>query len=648
MADEEYVLESNALLNGHVFCTTGLEPEIWLQTSQKVKSMGGEFDKTLTQNTHYLIVGSRNTSKYEFCVIKRPDVIFLHQSAVFKLFDKWKEGKSLDARAELFAARYSVFSDCLISFTGIARGPKRDQYIDMIERNGGKCMGELNKQVTYLVTERGTTGDKRKYAKIWEIPAVLPEWIHLSTVRGAILPTAWFADDVDPDQIEALAQDIKKKTYAQTKPEYEITLHTSNRLVRPQKRRRAAADNEWGFLKKKREQIDSNSLTAPVLHLDDHQQPDQTSVKRIEHGMKTSVVSKGSHSASTNDIFAGQIFEFYGFDERQLRILEQSVIAHQGQTAGSAQLQPTLTILNADMAPEEASSVMDSRHTSEFFTHWAIERSLHQKCLALDLWGQYVQHRNLYELSKLAIGLSGYTGIELLHLEKLIDILGAQYRPTFTRECDVLICQSESSKKYAFAKQWNIDIVNEKWLWQCATKGELVPLESKELVMDGKSYRGRRVGDLKAQTKSEGAGPTINEPDASSLIHDRRVHSSASNEKVSRPGRRLIGKKAEGTSLSGQSDSMGSEPNIQGRVRLNTNSGTATATPTITTDPYNDNMNGDTTGTIQFIDDDLQHERNKILQALGQPSEQSVPIKAMRPAADLTNKRKLRTRNIIR
>lgn len=665
MVENEY-LESHNPLRGLVFSSTGLEPEIWLQTCQKVKTMGGEFDKTLTQNTHYLIVGSRKTSKYEFCVLKRPDVIFLHQSAIFNLFEKWKEGQTLDARQELFAnGRYPVFGDCIISFTGIARGPQRNEYIDLVESNGGKCMGELNKQVTYLVAARGSTGDKRKYGKIWEIPAVLPEWIQLSTIRGAILPTALFRDDDEnasnlSERIEKLSQEIKSRTYAQTRSEYEVTLYNGNRLVRPQRKRKAAAENEWTLLKKKREQFERNeSVSNEVKQEEDSSHNvnlDKTEEKQVSN----------PSSLQSANIFQQKVFEFYGFDERQLRILEQSILLYNGQTAGAAQSNPDIVILNADMDEEEVSSIesrLDTVRTG-IYTHWAVERSLHYKTLKLDKWGQYVHHQEQKVLSGISVGISGYSGVELLHLERLIGLLGADYKPTFNKQCSVLVCQSVDAKKYKFAVQWHVDVVTEAWLWKCAETGQLAPLDSDEFVLDNFRSENRTVGSWKkfvdnravrqGTDKEEmhvGSKPLLNHVAARAATTTNTLLRESSRPINS--GRRLMGKKAQSVSVSSSSGRLDTSlvTSAYPVSRASEMKTIASSTATITNDQFSDNLNStafETTGTIQFIDDDIQNQRNKILQALGQPSEQGMPTKAMQPAADLTNKRKLRTRNIMR
>lgn len=81
------------------------------------------------------------------------------------------------------------------------------------------------------------------------------------------------------------------------------------------------------------------------------------------------------------------------------------------------------------------------------------------------------------DFKNLAISISGFSGPDLLHVERLLALLGADYYNTLTRKRSLLLVQEGASgPKTAKAKQWGIPVVNVGWLWTVISQGD-VPVE---------------------------------------------------------------------------------------------------------------------------------------------------------------------------
>jgi len=78
------------------------------------------------------------------------------------------------------------------------------------------------------------------------------------------------------------------------------------------------------------------------------------------------------------------------------------------------------------------------------------------------------------DLKDVAISITGFSGADLLHIERLIELLGAQFYNNLTRKRSLLLCpdQSITGPKTIKAKEWGIPIVNVGWLWEVISKGD--------------------------------------------------------------------------------------------------------------------------------------------------------------------------------
>jgi len=75
----------------------------------------------------------------------------------------------------------------------------------------------------------------------------------------------------------------------------------------------------------------------------------------------------------------------------------------------------------------------------------------------------------------LTINSTGFEGVDLLHLSKLVKLAGATYDETLRPRISVLICNKAkaNSEKQRYARSWGIPVVSDAFLWACLQSGRL-------------------------------------------------------------------------------------------------------------------------------------------------------------------------------
>jgi hypothetical protein len=79
------------------------------------------------------------------------------------------------------------------------------------------------------------------------------------------------------------------------------------------------------------------------------------------------------------------------------------------------------------------------------------------------------------DCKSMIITCSGYTELwERRHVKDMVTTIGAQYTSSMTRANTHLICKRAAGEKFLKAKEWNIVVVNDKWLSDIVLEG-IVP-----------------------------------------------------------------------------------------------------------------------------------------------------------------------------
>lgn len=171
-------------------------------------------------------------------------------------------------------------------------------------------------------------------------------------------------------------------------------------------------------------------------------------------------------------IFENSIFYLHGFGEKKLPVLKKVIESNGGTISLDInQHQLTHLILYSNLPLEDRPDLSKLDESVLIGTEWLIERSLDKKVLVYDHWCHYIKYRNLSDFENIGISISGFSGTELLHIERLIGILGANYCQKFNSKVDLLIAEPGSTKE-EYAKRWKIPIVSSDWLWKSAQMGK--------------------------------------------------------------------------------------------------------------------------------------------------------------------------------
>lgn len=107
---------------------------------------------------------------------------------------------------------------------------------------------------------------------------------------------------------------------------------------------------------------------------------------------------------------------------------------------------------------------IESFRSDHVQTHaWSVSKTLY-----------YPQHSRLIsDLDNIAISITGFSGPDLLHIERLIALLGGQYYSNLTRKRSLLLTPDGkmNGPKLAKAREWDIPIVSVDWLWEVIARG---------------------------------------------------------------------------------------------------------------------------------------------------------------------------------
>lgn len=432
------------------FSTTSVLEPMATTLRNTIVELGGQCRRNLEATTQFLILGDlgrgRWSQKYNFTMEMRSDIVILETDTIQAMHDIWMSGKDIDGRAELRERKLRPFQGLRVCLTNLPNS-EREFLTSVIQDNGGEVSGSLKSECHVLISAQDS-GRKVEAARAWHIPVVVPEWAIKSLERGY----AW-----SPEMfLIHLAPEDRKKSLCSDAGSTIVTSMVSGTTSLASKNRALRSESAWNSL-----------MGAPSAKRAAPERPDSRSL--------APPAKKAASTIATPNValFQGLKFSLHGFDERQANILQKTLESH-----GATIVQENRDYYIVYSLCENAPST-----DSKCITEWAIERSLHKKSLLLDdVWGTHIGHKKIKDFSGLEICLSGFSGIELLHLSRLIPVLGGQFCETLTAQRDVLI-STKTSNKFKHAQSWDIPIVNENWLWECARKGELVDLA--KFVLEG-------------------------------------------------------------------------------------------------------------------------------------------------------------------
>lgn len=445
------------------FCCTALALDVKSELSAKIEAMGGICYPNLMSDINVLIVGGKSSDKYLFSVQKRYDILFTDAQSILDLHSRWSEGENItigtrDDSSELaFIPQLKPFQGMCVSISRIDSGEwtKKD-LCDIIEKNGGQALVNLTAAANCLVT---TERAGRRYEKAveWEIPVIHPNWVRDSVRRGALLDPLYY----DLSKVGSV-QEMTGKACVVWK---QLEEHRAKQMIKNAKRKAVHTEpveeeeeDDLDSDKTRQTKKTRSSLTAWKTIVNN--KPQVTAVRAPEPETERMTQSK-------NYLFKNLRFLVYGFSAKQTAILSKIITSHNGSVEELKQEDkwntsyPNLDSVSYAVIPHNINSDTELRDMEEFLklngksitilTEWFIERSLYYNQLKLDLWvrpivlresiAKYPSRLEEEPPARLKVGISGFSGCELLHIEKLLALLSTylEFSDKLTKNTNFLI-----------------------------------------------------------------------------------------------------------------------------------------------------------------------------------------------------------------
>lgn len=515
---------------GLTFCCTGMLSAQRHESAQQIVALGGTHYTDLMSLVKFLVVGNRNTEKYRYSVRYRHDIVFLLADQIADIHSRWVSGQEclFDPGSVLLPA----FSSFVVCIARVERPSTQDVlklFREKYRLPPSGCVASTRVQDAFLVDEitlalsaldakvsttltpacnvligTDTAGKRYTMAKQWGIPAVHPLWVYDSCLRGAALDLDDYVVSEDVGNLYNNGCFVWRELYA-LRREPKAALKTARNTDRRVPVKRSL--QIWTSI-----MSNQGSHTSKLVKdstWDDAGSGDELDTQeRKENATSTpeTVVSA---------LFLGYKFLPVGFSIPQQRVLLRVVELHQGEIAELGE-DSTITHLlllvkngpQANLMLLALPSVLKRRVNNkdvQVVTDWFIERSIFYNHVRHDMWAKPLQ--GLVPLAtRYKVSVTGFTGVELLHIEKLIGYLNLEFCENLGANRDLLIINvnlfktafmknspalfqykhkdilncpvysnGDDSKSVAAlslknkinaAKKWNIPIVSIAYLWE--------------------------------------------------------------------------------------------------------------------------------------------------------------------------------------
>lgn len=461
----------------------------------QLEALGGKYYPDLMTDVNILVVGNKDTPKYKYCVKNRNDIIFINFKAIPSIYQSWlnDNNQTINNFLEKTFENYSICISRLNPTNSIdlqlEKYPHRTKYVkylyeftslsSFVNNNGGEATDVLRNSININISTE-LSGKRYQMSNKWNIPTVHPLWIIDSLERGASLPV----DD------------------------YIITLETTE----------LNGCNIWDQLTKREESKSDKPLKKRIdvwnsIMINNEYKPKQSSWDESEEEEEEPTLTR--IESTKLKLFSGLKFLIIGFTNHQIKLLTNVITSNDGEVNTTQENDETIThilipynscLTNSSFKkiPGFYKEKINDRKIL-IINEWFIERSIFYKKIVHDNWS--VPFKSITPSNQpLEICISGFTGIELLHIPKLIELLGFKYCETlnssknlliininlfkkklisnsqlFNYKSDIINCPTyndsdksvsllSSTNKINAAKKWNIPIVSLSYLWEILSK----------------------------------------------------------------------------------------------------------------------------------------------------------------------------------
>lgn len=478
----------------------------------------------LMSDVVYLIVGERFSAKYSYSVKNRHDVFLVDADTILRIYDHWLGGEDekLDIsqyelplfkaiticmlRIELPANHAQLLGEKFRKRPAADQLPSRDLFdsqklLAFMEAHGAKVLDSLL-QSTDLVISTECSGRRYTKAVEWHVPVVHPMWVFDSFLRqAALLPDDYALKETRTEYNDGC--NVWNQFFNRKRP----SAREEDDFFEPSKRSRLRTDTKvWNSIMSERTAF----LTAKSTNNDAWDDEEYEEEIRDE-----APVAPKPLEPVKSALFRGLKFLVVGFTETENGLLSRVIESHTGETARpNTSEDETITHVVVPVQKSAQSPAMlrmlrleikarINNREIEVVTEWFLERSIFYNKITLDGWGKPIKGL-VRAKHPFAVCISGFVGIELLHLEKLIGYLNFEYCDTLNAKRDLLVVninlfkplltksspelynykykdivncpvhqsgtssvsRISSKNKINAAKKWHIPIVSIAYLWE--------------------------------------------------------------------------------------------------------------------------------------------------------------------------------------
>ncbi|KAL2838807.1 hypothetical protein BJY01DRAFT_32462 [Aspergillus pseudoustus] len=520
-------------LAGVVLCFTSILAEERTEIVSVASQMGAEHSYDLTSGVTHLLIGEINTPKYKFVARERSDVVVLRKEWVEAVRQSWIKGGDTDIHALEEHYKFPTFFGLAISITGFEDMALRNYLRTNAELNGAEFRRDLTKTVTHLVA-RSAEGEKYKFATQWDIKVVTLKWFTDSIKRGMVLEETLYHPLLPPEKQGAGAWNRSVPTM---KPKPAESENSSN--PRPRKLRRIAStklgdqnENIWGDIvgigfetaapKPAREDrqvlFEKRAKDVAVL------QVAKSFVSQTTFGAPSQPRARSTEPGvnQRNGFLDGCFFLIHGFSSKQTTVLREHL------SFNGAQLVDSLSEFSRPDIPKtgdgiyiivpyktpqsQGPSTEDLAFECETVTDMWLERCLDAKTLVSPeshIANTPLPSFPINGLSGMKICSTGFSRIDLLHLSKLVNLVGATYNEYLTPTASVLICSDSASlnhEKLRHTHEWGVPTVTGDWLWASIRNEKKQPFDP--YLIQKQSTQSNEDLEVRAGSRSESRRPS--------------------------------------------------------------------------------------------------------------------------------------------
>ncbi|KAJ5558787.1 hypothetical protein N7535_009332 [Penicillium sp. DV-2018c] len=473
------------------------------------EQMGAMHSVHLTSEVTHLLVGDTNSDKYRFVARERNDVVAMKPEWIEAVRQSWTQGEDIDLPALEREHRLPTLHGLKICITGFSDLSFRAHMQKTTEENGAEYRKDLTKTVTHLIA-RTSEGEKYKFASQWNINVVSVKWFTDSIERGMILDEQKYHPLIPAEQqgVGAWNRSLPSPRRSSQRESAFTKENAGNSAnPRPRKLRRIASmklvdQNEsiWGDI------VGTGFANNPTNELNKDASGRRPEGPRPAIQAYQSFASETTFSENTqnqvvppaapskdNGFLHMTYFFIHGFSSKQAKVLREHL------TFNGAQLVDSLNEFSSPAIPKtghglfimvpyqtprsEVPSTEDMAFECEVVTEMWLERCIDARAFVppeTHVASTPFPRFPIPGFSELRICSTGFGRIDLLHLRKLVELMGATYGDYLTQKASVLICndpQTASIEKLRHTAEWGVPAVSANWLWISIQTGQKKPFE---------------------------------------------------------------------------------------------------------------------------------------------------------------------------